>query len=608
MLRYLSTNNRSAKAVGLSAAGALLVVMAGAAPALAGQAAQSATGRVNMTPHAVGAAPSVPAGAHAIGLAQASARLDFDVVLQPRNANGLQALATAVSTPGSAQYGHFLTTAQYAARYGQAPATIKRIDSALRHVGLAPGKISANNLVIPVSTTVGQASASLHTRFENYRLASGRMALANTSAPRLPATVARVTQSVIGLNTLLTVQPNPPKAVAHASHPAAASANAAGPKACAAAVSAAGSFGSWTYTQLAKAYSLTGLYAKNHLGRRATIALFELQRYSSKDVRSFQHCYGTSAKVTTVRVNGGSAPGPGIEATLDIDTVIGLAPKAHVLVYEAPGNNFGKSAIDEYTRIVDQRRAQVLSTSYGACEKLIKEIAPGLIKSENTVFQQAALEGISIFAASGDSGSEACNQAGAGNELAVQDPASQPFITGVGGTDLTKLGPKPTERVWNESAISEGAGGGGISSVWRKRSWQKGRGVISRFSSRRPCHAKRGDCREVPDVSASADPSHGYLIFFGGAWTAVGGTSGAAPLWGAMLADIDAQTSHARFDGFLNPRLYRLGKGNLNDVKVGNNDYTKTHGGRYHATTRYDMASGLGTPIATRLAKSLRPR
>src|ERR1019366_2382963 len=71
-----------------------------------------------------------------------------------------------------------------------------RVDAALRAAGLAPGQVSANGLVIPVATTVGRASAGLHTRFERYKLGSGRLALANTSAPRLSATVAPLIQAI----------------------------------------------------------------------------------------------------------------------------------------------------------------------------------------------------------------------------------------------------------------------------------------------------------------------------------------------------------------------------------------------------------------------------
>ncbi|MGA8682721.1 MAG: hypothetical protein WB592_19765, partial [Acidimicrobiales bacterium] len=90
--------------------------------------------------------------------------------------------------------------------------------------------------------------------------------------------------------------------------------------------------------------------------------------------------------------------------------------------------------------------------------------------------------------------------------------------------------------------------------------------------------------------------------------TVVGGTSAATPLWAALTALLDAYKGKVHKLGFLNPALYKLvaeGKAVVNDVKVGNNDYTTTNGGLYPATKHYDMATGLGTPIVTALAKAL---
>ena len=138
--------------------------------------------------------------------------------------------------------------------------------------------------------------------------------------------------------------------------------------------------------------------------------------------------------------------------------------------------------------------------------------------------------------------------------LAVSDPASQPDVTSVGGTSLghgtQTLGPPPTEQAWNDALYySEGAGGGGISTTFAMPAYQQALGVVS-GSSGTPCANAGGDCREVPDVSADADPSSGYIIYDsvnGLGWTALGGTSGAAPLWAAVLAVVGlGQRQHGR--------------------------------------------------------------
>ena len=195
--------------------------------------------------------------------------------------------------------------------------------------------------------------------------------------------------------------------------------------------------------------------------------------------------------------------------------------------------------------------------------------------------------------------------------LAVSDPASQPYVTSVGGTSVTALGPAPAETTWNDGLhYSEGAGGGGISETFTMPSYQTVLGTVS-GSSGTPCDAS-GNCREVPDVSADADPSTGYVIYDrvnGLGFTAIGGTSGAAPLWAAVLAVAASADDNTKGYGSMNPILYGLDQQSpgtyLNDVTSGNNDYNATNGGKFAAATGYDMATGLGTPITSALASGL---
>ena len=200
--------------------------------------------------------------------------------------------------------------------------------------------------------------------------------------------------------------------------------------------------------------------------------------------------------------------------------------------------------------------------------------------------------------------------------LAVSDPASQPDVTSVGGTSLghgTKtLGPPPAEVTWNDAMYySEGAGGGGISTTFAMPAYQQALGEVT-GSTGTPCANAGGDCREVPDVSADADPSSGYIIFDsvnGLGWNALGGTSGAAPLWASVLAVIASADDNTAGYGLLTPALYLLAQKSpgtyLNDVTSGTNDYNATASGEYPAMPGYDMATGLGTPVASALAAGL---
>jgi subtilase family serine protease len=592
-MSYLSERGAPGRALLLLAVAvaAIAVILAGPSLAHASDPVQS-----------VGAAPSIPSGAVSLGAAPSAQPLKFDVMLKPRDAAGLHAEALAVSTPGSPQDGDFLSVAQVAARYGQSAAAIRGADAALRSIGLTPGAVTANHLTIPVTTTVAQAQRSLGTSFTSYRLQSGATFVANTSAPRLPSSLAAVTDAVIGLNTLPYQNAAPPMGSGLSQAGATPTAS-TGPTPCAAASTAGAEQDGYTYDKLADAYGINGLFTANHLGKGVKVGLFEIDAYSAKDLKKFKACYKATTAVSLVKVDGGPGTGPGQgEAALDIDTVVALAPKSSIIVYDAnTEGSYSGDTVDNLTKIVDAKKIQVLSISYGICEPTVQVDFPGLIASENTLLEQASTEGISTFSASGDTGSEGCERNGDGSTgLATSDLGSQPFTTSVGGTTLASVGPPPTESVWNETALGDGAGGGGISQVWSMPSWQTGPGVINSFSSGHPCGASSGDCREVPDVSADADPFGGYMVYYDGGWEDIGGTSAGTPLWAAMVADFASATTTHKL-GFLNPTLYSGASshtGLFNDITSGNNDYGEIHGGSYPATAHYDMASGLGTPIA----------
>jgi hypothetical protein len=160
----------------------------------------------------------------------------------------------------------------------------------------------------------------------------------------------------------------------------------------------------------------------------------------------------------------------------------------------------------------------------------------------------------------------------------------------------------PVESVWNNFT---GAGGGGVSSAFAAPPWQVGPGVIN-GSTGFTCGNGHQQCRQVPDVSASSDPLHGYAIIFGGNWQVIGGTSAAAPLWAAMTAVIDQGLGSAA--GLMNPALYGAGSCSaspFNDVTTGSNALLPASNGLFPATPNYDLASGWGSPSAIRLAFDL---
>ena len=256
------------------------------------------------------------------------------------------------------------------------------------------------------------------------------------------------------------------------------------------------------------------------------------------------------------------------------------------------------------------------------------------MQAENTLFQEAALQGQSVYAASGDAGSASCSQQVTSNTaLSVEDPGSQPFVTGVGGTTLYTTsaggaaglwapGDPLDEGVWNDGVDQTGANasGGGISSYWGMPGYQSGAagpvGVINAQSSSAPC-GHPPYCRQVPDVSADASPFSGYVVRVNGKWDVVAGTSASTPLWAAFTGLVNASpTCAGRSVGFVNPGLYQIASyayaANLHDVTLAspitglpNNDAFGLTGGLFPVNAGYDMATGLGTPIGPALATSL---
>jgi subtilase family serine protease len=562
----------------------------------------------------VGAAPRYPSGARSVGALSTSARIPILVALNPRDPSALARYASAVSEPGSSLYRRFLTVAQFRARFAPTNQQIAAVEASLRSHGLAPGSVTANGLLIPVAASAGRLASALGTSFAQVKLRSGRTAFANTRAPQFDASVVGLIHSVIGLDTL--TQPHalsldlPHVSGAH-SRLAVAHATAAtgGPQPCSAASSAAPGQDAYTANEIAGAYNFNSLYGAGDEGAGIKVALFELEPNEASDVAAYQSCYGTSATVTYFKEDGGAGSGYGQgEAALDIEDVIGLAPEAAVDVYQAPNSNTG--LIDNYTAIVDNDTDKVVSTSWGECES---SSGSTIISEEGTLFEQAATQGQTIYAAAGDDGSADCGT----SSLAVDDPASQPYVTGVGGLHMSTTSYPPTESVWNDSTTATGAGGGGVSSSHPMPSYQSGApsslNVINSNSSGSQCGAPSGSyCREVPDVSADADPYTGYLIYYEGSWTGIGGTSAAAPLWAAFTALVDASSSCAgKSIGFANPLLYNAAasaySSDFTDVASGNNDYTPNLyvGGLYPAGTGYDMASGLGSPDGATLPATL---
>ncbi len=618
-------------------AGGAGVTGASAAPAVSRAAAAPAV----MTP--VGAAPGIPAGASISGPEARSATLHITVALRPADPRGLSRLAAEVSTPGSAEFRHFLRPRRIQARFGPVPGAAAAVRAWLRRHDLTTGAALGDGLLLPASGTVARIEAAFRTAIDRVRLAGGRTALLSRRAPEMPARLRRQVSAVVGLSTV------------HLPGSSLAGGPAPGPRACRAARRTRHVY---TAAWLAHAYRFNPLYRHGDYGQHVTVALFELADYASRDIRAYSRCYHVHPSVRRVRVGGGTsvrASGAGtLEVTADIEVVAAMAPRARILVYQAPLAGGDQSIVDTYGAIAQQDRAQVVSSSWGGCEPLA---GTAVIRIEAQLFQEMALQGQSMMAAAGDSGSEGCLPdvrevpPRVAYSLQVGNPASQPFVMGVGGTSITRYGSPPVQSAWNQTPAGLGfpapfngrhgrprgypgnlAGSGGVSRLWRMPSWQARyvRGARARPAR---CGAPPGTgCREVPDVSALAAigtrGTRGYVIYgTAGAfrrrgWLTAGGTSLATPLWAALAAVADEQVPAHRL-GLLTPSLYAIAGHDpraFTDVRAGSNDYLAAHARHAHHTCRagvlrtqpcyparrgYDMATGLGSPQAGYLVTAL---
>ena len=291
------------------------------------------------------------------------------------------------------------------------------------------------------------------------------------------------------------------------------------------------------------------------------------------------------------------------EIALDTQWAHAIAPGATIdLVISKSDMDTDILAAQQY--VVNHNLGDVLSQSFGEGETCM---ASSTFAAQHQVFVKAQAEKISVFASAGDSGSAQpdCNNDG-GYFLSASTPASDPLVTGVGGTHLNAnftTGQYHSESVWNDSgtSIDIGAGGGGFSTQFLRPSYQ--------------AFANHNQFRGVPDVAYNADIFGGVLIVCsecnGGtpAFFLVAGTSSGSPQWAAIAALADQGAGHRL--GFLNPTLYAIGLSvtgyltSFHDVTTGNNAWDVTGVPGYSAGPGWDPTTGLGSPNAANLIRLL---
>ncbi|MGW0609089.1 S53 family peptidase [Streptomyces sp. NPDC002788] len=355
------------------------------------------------------------------------------------------------------------------------------------------------------------------------------------------------------------------------------------------------------------------------------------------------HLQGSPA--TKAPPSTGNSPGQedksawALEVALDVETAHAMAPGANILLVTTPtAETLGVQGLPQMMAaeqyVVEHHLATVISQSFASAEGAFGSARS--LENLRYAFKSAAQNGVTVLGSSGDDGSagSAKTPVGQGGTTlsgpAVEWPASDPLVTGVGGTNLcTAPGatsgrvvdsvspPGACQNASGQSEIGWTGSGGGYSSVFAKPDYQSG--VLPAGST------AIGAMRGVPDISLQASPSTGALVYLSlppdgqsglkcgstpcsTGWYDIGGTSLACPQW-AGLVSIAAQINHGGL-GQINPALYKLASdpagyaADFNDVTVGNNTAETSVPG-YSAGPGWDPVTGLGTPNAAKLLPDL---
>jgi subtilase family serine protease len=361
-------------------------------------------------------------------------------------------------------------------------------------------------------------------------------------------------------------------------------------------------------------------------GQGARLAIVGEAPTPSSDVTQFRNCFGTQG--TSLKIHDGSGIQPIVESSLDAMVVSMVAPQLDrfdLWVDPISENSDDANVLGFLKLLAAPLQAttngaplpQVVSVSYGECESTVSPYSESRTLVERTLAAQAAL-GITVVVAAGDTGSSACARGVPPGKLTSADkkpqvswPASSPYVLGVGGTNLTLNSDNSIASTgpWNDTAypapFTATAGGGGGQSTFESRPWWQPAQSFATSSK-----------RMVPDVAAFADESPGYAIVCSSGVkgcpkspqqgiTLVGGTSAATPLVAGMIALWNQQATQQGLPrpGFVPPMIYATAKSNPGafiDITEGTN--ALFGGSCCPARPGYDLATGLGSPMANQIA------
>ena len=557
--------------------------------------------------------------------------------------SALQQLLTDQQTRGSAEYHNWLTPADFGKRFGVADADVQTVAGYLASQGFQVGRIYQNNSAIEITGTAAQISHTFHTQMHTYQVGQ-KVFTANQSDPQIPRALAPVVAGFASLSNFRSAKATTGTRAEFDPATGTVKPLYDGPTVN----------GNPTYGispgDLAKIYDLPAPSGTTP----ATIGVISDSNVNLEFIASYTSLFKTGAALPTVVVDGND-PGTSDDSltTLEeLELITAVDPKAKLTLYTSATTDYDTGLDFAIIRAVDDDAVNVLEIGASECEANLGDAANEFL---STAWEQAAAEGISVIAATGDAGSAGCDLPGAasGTEvsvggLAVNGYASTIYDTAIGGTDFYygKTGVSKTivatkwstnggtpaftsargyiaEQPWNDSIQTydqvtsnptslEGSGGGPSTHAstsatntgvpYSQPTWQ---GIAVGVSA---------SARVIPDLSFFAGDGANYSAYLLCAqpsdcsattptFTMAGGTAAAAAVFSG-IAGLLVQKDGAQ--GNLNPELYALYAGSssvFHDVASGSNSVACSSGtgcaggmlSGYSALNGFDGASGMGS-------------
>lgn len=463
---------------------------------------------------------------------------------------------------------NFLSRNEFENKYSADADSLKRVLDFAKDSGLRTEAVDASSGRVQLKGTVADLSKAFQCKLVDYDTPSG-VVHARTGTFSVPKKIAGDVEGVLGLDNRQVAKSH---ARVNADQTTGASTQELEPRAA----------GGYLPNQIADAYE----FPKDGMGQGQSAAIIELGGgINTNDNAVYYKDHGLELpKINVVTVDGaknapGDPSGADGEVMLDTQVIGAIAPKAEQMLLFAPNSDQG--FVDAVTRATftkpEETKNTAISISWGSPESQWTDDA---IHNMDLAFKKAALQGISIFAASGDNGAKDNSP---DRRYNADYPSSDPYVTGCGGTRLSigSGGKIQKEVTWNDGAFG-GATGGGISEKFPVPDYQKGITLPANANHT----GKPG--RGVPDVSGDASPSTGYRVRVDGREASIGGTSAVSPLYTGLTMRLNSALG--RPIGYANPFFYKNGgSGIFRDITEGNNS-------GYNAGPGWDAATGWGTP------------